>query len=261
MSISTNTRTTWTLIQQANTKAGTVLPKALTKAWDDLNALAATRLPRFYDPGALVEATAAAIREDRDPLDDPIVTRQLLARQLDGLGPESLLTQHVDAHRAQVLTEHSEALVKAWQAIIVTADETLHEARTAGLDLSQTVTDSTPPAALAMLGRAREARDQVVAIASAWQALMEATGQAQPRGRMALALAPLSRSQYLALGQHRTAAAVVEKGHRLSLATAQEFAERVVRLETDAAAEAQRNEQDQQHALRTRLGAGQSISV
>lgn len=234
----TQARTAWANIKMTNKRTGTDLPKALVKAWDELDALAAQRLPLHYDRAALVEAVAAAVTEGRDLMDDPAVTRQLMARLLDDANPSSLVGAHVDTQRAALLAKHTPALVKAWAAVVSAADETLRNARSAGLDLSQTITDSTPPTALAMLGAAREARDNVVAIAGAWHALMESTGQARPVGRQALIVAPLTRREYLALGHRPSAQAVIESGaHRLQLATADEFAARVKALEEDQRAE------------------------
>ncbi|WML61915.1 hypothetical protein [Rhodococcus sp. AH-ZY2] len=231
----------YNLTRQTARHIGYELPTELVDTMTRLDTLAAARFPE-PDRDALGEALAAAVLDNRDPLDDTTITRHLMAGVLKDSRYGTLLNDHAKRGRATALTNAVPALVKTWKKIVTDADNTLAAAREQVPNLDVTDTNTTHNARA--WGQAREAAATLEQITQAWTMVMTATRHArtEPRTQL-LIVADLTAEQLDQLGPHATIHTAVNAGHRFTLADADTYRHRCEQVQ------AQRDEQKRRAAL------------
>lgn len=199
-----------------------------------------------YDAHACTQAIVTALEAGTDPATDPDVRAHLARQQLQSMRVGELLHQHTEGRKAALLIEHIPDFIAVMGEVVQQADEALQQARQAIPDLNlhdANFVSKLPPEHMTLWGRAREAVGGLERICQVWHLLMMAGGPVQPSAvHRPLMLAALSAEELRALGAQPKPTAPAHAGHRLSLATPQQYAERV------AAVQEQQREQAEERA-------------
>jgi hypothetical protein len=231
----TNPAALVSLVTQGCRRLGIDLP-------DPVAAAVARPVPLLEPPdrAALAAAVTAAALDGRDPATDPDVVRLLTLVQLDGLGIGRDLHTAAEQVKAAAIIDHADEILAALAAVVDQADQTLTDARPRlprGVDLADRAGGVTLRGADAMQawGAAREHLDRLTGAVTVWRQVVTATAGLQVPDRhphAPLILAPLTVDQFDALPV-RGALAPALAGHRLALATPQDYAERVAAIDTE----------------------------
>jgi hypothetical protein len=235
------TQTTLSLVQQTYRHLNLQVPQALL---DDLTAVdnATGQGPGRDGFDNLLGAILAAVAAGKDPAADKAVQTELFRRQLADGQILDALGRIASDKRAAVLRRHAPALVEVMRPTVEAADSQLAELREVippdALFRVDAVA-SLQPEHMAAWGRGRENLDRLRYVEAAWRVLAGALGMYDHPTRRPLALADLTAEQLAELGPKATAADVVRAGHPLSLATFDEYDERVARV-TEQEADQQR---------------------
>jgi hypothetical protein len=225
---------TVTIVRQGLARLGVDLPAEVTAVLD--------RPASLLDPPdrqALAAAVTTAAAAGRDPADDPEVRRLLVLVQLDGLGVGRDVHAAAEQTKADAIIDHGTAIISALAAVVDQAGEVLEDARRRlprSIDLADRAAGTVLRAADAMQawGAAREQLDRLTGVVGVWQQLATATaGLAVPSSHpsAALVLARLTADQLDALPRGHLAGVLA--GHRASLATVEDFRERVAAIDTE----------------------------
>lgn len=223
-------RAALSLTRQTFNQLDLEMPPKVAKAFADLETIrdrAAADLPAVPPSSVrLGAAIADALREGRDPVTDDGV-RQLLAvgefarsRGADAVGA------YIEATFDELFATHIDDLFAVMAPAVAADDEILVAARDEIPDLDLQSTDRIgqyTPRQLSTWGHARESVARLERIAKVWAVLSAAAGAPVPQHRRPLILAELDTAQLSALGHQPQAIAAVHAGHRLSLATREEF--------------------------------------
>lgn len=227
--------------QRQSQSLGVPLPKPLTQALDELDALY-RRMPELHvaDLGALARALLDALagKGARNPYADPKVTTQALKVALTGAGLPAALDREIERRRAEVVAQHAPAIIESWRGPLEEAGRTIAEARRAmpGVSFRDTAAVASLPAGqMTLWGRARDAVTTTGSIATSWGLLVSGSGLAQGPFTKALIVADLDAETADKIGD---AEAVADAGHRLTLATVDGYRHRVRRVQRERAARA-----------------------
>lgn len=219
---------------------GATIPKSLSAALverDRLDAAAADyRQPR---PDFVADLMAAALLEGRDPFDIDEVRQLGLQSALASTGMETRIGEAGDRRLLAAITRCADEVVSSLKAVADEAGEKLTNARQVlgDLDLgdSGAILQLGPGAAQAFLD-AKASLKTVDDMSGAWFALATATRLASPSTPAVLRMsdAPLAVFERL---QHKCGAwDVVVAGGTIDLATFDNAAERVARIQDERAA-------------------------
>ena len=207
-----------------------------------------------YDAQACTQAIVAALEAGADPATDPDVRTHLARQQLHSMRVGELLHQHADDRKAALLVEHIGDFIAVMSEVVEQADEAIQQARQAipNLNLHDPgFVSALPPEHMTLWGRAREAVGRLERISKVWHLLMPA-GPVQPSGvHRPLMFAALSAEQLRALGPQPKPTAAAHAGHRLSLATPQQYAERVAAVQEQQREEAEQRARQEERRLRS----------
>lgn len=252
--------TTLQQVRQHFRHLGLSMPSKIEAAFTDID-----NATLKFDPanaGGVLDAALAAQADGRDPATDEAVrtalTRMLLVHHSGAITAAQEARQ--ETARREALVKHAPALIEAMRPVVEAAERDIANARevlgttTLRLDDHKMIgaLDSTRLAPWAL---AREALLRVERVEEAWMFLAAATKLAAVSdGTKALIvtdiddLTPVSgMSRGFEVAHHVTSArAVVEAGLPLSLATFEEFGERVAAVRANAEQEAERRRVKQQ---------------
>jgi hypothetical protein len=218
-----------------------------------------------HNPRRLTEAVADCIAAGTDPAADPDVVAELTRAQLAQLNVRTDLERAAAESRAATLNRHADTIVDALAAEVDRLDTILVDAHQQVPDLPAALTDnhratSLPPDRLAAWGQARDAVTRLGQIVQAWTLLVRACHLAHVRPKTAdllLILADLDLEQLThtvrTYGVDPTAPAVA--GHRLTLATPEQYAQRLAAIGQEQAEARNAEEQRERQALRRAAGA------
>ncbi|MEV0723939.1 hypothetical protein AB0I37_14300 [Micromonospora purpureochromogenes] len=249
MSAMMNTNAVLSLTRQHFRNLGLTLPAALTGDLADLDT-AASRTAQLGRRGALPAAILDALMADIDPATDAAVLTELARQQLADTSVSSILRDEIEQRRRAALTTHAPAILDALTPVIADADKALTAARELigdQLDLNDGAVTQLRPAQMSAWGAAREHAARVELVAQCWGIVAEFARLADiHHDKRPLVLADLSAEQLGQLGYRPQPEAVIGAGHRLALASPEEYAARCQRVDQEqqqaaAKAEAARN--------------------
>jgi hypothetical protein len=185
-------------------------------------------------------AATDALEAGRDlSTDDALLTlatRYTLAKQI-GIG--EIVREHADTLRRQTICEHVDEICSELQAVFNKASAAIAKARVKigdGLDLTNLDGLAGVPAAqMTVWGEAFEAVDRIDHVVQVWNLLGTFTGRTYIQDLMRpLIIADLDLDQLDAISDRTVMIAPVHSGYDLTLATFEEFSERVARVQQQA---------------------------
>ncbi|QCX28084.1 hypothetical protein [Nocardioides jishulii] len=209
------------------------------------------------DAGEVARAALAAQAEGRDPAEDTDVRTAITRVHLTQLSvaiDHTLQTARDKAMR-DALTKHAPAIIEAMRPLVEAADASLNKAREAlgrdDLQLTRTTVASTLSAQqLTPWAMARDARADIERVEQAWTQLAAVMGVANVNDhtRVLIVADTLNPSAVATYDRHTfgvpahisSATGAVDAGLPLSLATFEQFAERVAEAEENRQADAER---------------------
>lgn len=230
------TRTAAPLIESTTRALGATLPDNVAAA------IAAARgrahdHARHFEPAAvdLTAAIAAAVDEERDPLDCDRVRRAFMAHQLiEAKVPERLATL-AQERAAAVIVDSVDQILDAWRPAVKKADKALSDFRKhapGGDPTSEDYPRGLRPAALTPWGMAKESAHVLEQVAQGFNALAS-LGAVRPTEWRPLILADLSAAQLDTLGRRARATAVLSLDVHLDLPTADAYHQRLERIDRE----------------------------
>lgn len=237
-------------IRSVSKRVGIDVPAELT---DDLERIKATAaeveraatVRRDEAAAELAAAMRAALTAGRDPFRDKAVTAARVAVAAAGVPVVGIVREWADEARAAALRDHLPALLSQWSAVIDEAQRHIAAVREAAptADLTDRDAGSMVPVSHATSwGMAVEGCRKADLLARLWQDVARASGAIGYRDTVpALILADLDAFHVSELGRDVKAAHIAQKGHRLELATVEQYKARAARVaEQRAAAEVER---------------------
>lgn len=243
--------TAMSVVRSTNKTLGVDLPAALVRDLETLSRFDNTDLTP-PDAPPLAALILDAWVDGRDPLDHPDVKRYALLRALGNISEP--VQQELDSRRAALVRKHAPAIVKTWAAAVAAADRALSQAREAipSLNLRDgNAVAALPAGNMGQWGAARDAVLRVEKIGQAWSMLATATGLARMDDvNRPLIVADLDLDTLNAL-RRPDPAEVAHEGHRLSLATFEEYTSRRDRLNAERASRDERRRRDAERRART----------
>ncbi|WP_200210897.1 hypothetical protein [Micromonospora coerulea] len=232
MSALMNTNAALTMTRQHFRNLGLTLPAALTGDFADLDK-AASRGAQPVRRSALAAAVLDALIADKDPATDATVLTELARQQL--AERPNILGDEIEQRRRAILTTHAPTILDALTPVIAEADKALTTAREQigdQLDLADGAVAQLRPAQMPAWGAAREHAARVELVAQCWGIVAQFGRLASiPHDKKPLILADLTAEQLGELGHRPKAEAVIAAGHRLALASPEEFAARCQRVD------------------------------
>lgn len=241
------------MVRQNFRKLGLDLPATLT---DDLTKIDQT-LERAASLGedttTLPAAVFDALAAGKEPTGAKVMQEALLI-QLKAMNIKARLGEEADRRRAQALTSATGALVAAMAPVIEEADDAFAEARDTipHLDLDPAVAAGLPAAHMEAWGRARDALARADLVMATWGYIVPADRWSNDRRRyLPLILADLTLEELRAIRLKSVTTDLALAGHRLSLATAEVYRDRLARVTAEDAEQRERAAQDAEHYART----------
>lgn len=237
---------------------GLDLPASLTAALDQADAEAqAMREAITADDAALGEAVAAAVKAGKDPATDKAVTAHLARRQLGSLLGDAF-EEGAKARRAEAIAAQVPAIIATLAPVVEEADATLADlrAKVPGVDLtSPHLLNSVPTAHLTLAGQARDAVARLERIGQLWPLLAQAAGVRYVAEMAPLVLADLGTDELDALPRQARGGnmiAAAHAGHRLALATLEDYQMRCRDVEAERAERRAREDEATDNGRRIR---------
>ena len=165
------------LLRSAMKAAGANFPKAVATALADRDELAdrVAALPSGSHQ-AVMAAVAAALLDDRDPLDDDQVRRLVIAQSITGHSTQTLaygVEKSAEIRIIDALTQHADAVIADLKRAADTAGESLAQAREilGDLDLGDAAAIlKLGPAAARAWAKAKDARLKIHTLNQGWWA-------------------------------------------------------------------------------------------
>ncbi len=225
---------------------GIALPAKLSRELDAIEEATSTAVPA-YDPSAVRRTVLAALAAGVDPAQDDAVRTALVGEHLRTLRVESMVAGEKAGRRAAVIRKHAAALIETMRPVVEAADKALVAARrelpTVSL-INPTAVSMVPPSLMAIWSDARNALTHLTRVEAVWALIATSTqGVALDHRRKALCLADLGPGELAALPTNvPVAKALALAGHRLNLATLDEFTDRCARAKKAAAQAQERRE-------------------
>ena len=233
------------------------IPNPMSKAMHDVEEATQRAMLALRSETDLTAAQVAdALLDGRDPVKDRDLQGQLfrtLVRQMMSQGdPISLARSN---RLSAIVIEHAPKIIELMAGVVETADADLAEAHRLMPNTDfhdQTSVTGLAAGLMTAWGKARDALNAVDRIAGAWTALCGSTGLADvPANRRALVVADLTWAELQAPGGRGEAWRAANPGHRLSLATPDEFAARSQAIDDEREEEARIDMEEQEHYKRT----------
>ena len=185
---------------------------------------------------AVMTAVAAALLDDRDPLDDDQVRRLVTARSITGESTQSLaygVEKSAETRIFDALAEHADDIIDSLKRAVDTAGQSLTQAYEilgdSDLGDSAAILKLGPAAARAWAD-ADDARQQIRVIDKGWFALGHLTRVVSPDTAPTIRLAAVTLEQYEALGHKADPWSIVRHGATIDYATRTTIPERHQRL-------------------------------
>ena len=225
------------LLRRAMKAADANFPKPVATALADRHKIAerVSALPTGSHQ-AVMSAVAAALLDDRDPLDDDQVRRMVIARSITGESTQTLaygVEKSAETRIIDALTEHADDIIDNLKRAVDTSGQTLAHAREilGDTDLGDSAAIlKLGPAAARAWAEARDARQQIRVIDKGWFVLGHLTCVVSPDTAPTIRLAAVTLEQYEALGHKADPWSIVRHGATIDHATRTTIPERHQRL-------------------------------
>lgn len=251
-------RTALMMIRQHFRNLGLTLPAKMVTDLGALDTASGNLATLRPNPRALGSAILDALTAADDPATDTTVRTELARQQLAATA-DRLVGDMAEERRNAILTAHAPGLLAALTPVIDAADKALTTAREQigdQLDLTDAAITGLRPAQMAAWGAAREHAGRVELAAQCWAIVAQHAGLAHiPHDKRPLVVADLTAEQLGQLGHRPQPRAVIAAGHRLNLASPDEFTARCERVDQQRQQAANAGETAQRNAVKVRHGS------
>lgn len=231
-------------------KLGLDLPADLTDELARIECVGERALDLGHDTSGLAAAVFDALYRDEAPTGDAVMREALLV-QLRSINIAGRLTEEAERRRSAAIESAADSLIAAMAPLVEEADAAFADARERipHLDLSPDHAAGLPAEHLTPWGRARDSVGRLELVLATWQHVGRPNRWSNDAGRfLPLILADLSLEDLRALGTRgqRNAARqwvvtqLALSPHRLSLASVDEYRDRIERVSEAEVAEAAR---------------------